>query len=82
MSDISESEAKALLVELEELERDERRLSAARRKLHERIDNGFPNEFTLRQERQVSDDRRALHLRIDALHARLLSSGLDLRRTA
>jgi len=82
MSDISESEAKALLVELEELERDERRLSASRRKLHERIDNGFPNEFTLRQERQVSDERRALHRQIDALRARLLSSGLDLRRTA
>jgi len=65
-----------LAVELEALERKEREVSAFRRKLHERIDNGFPTEFTLRQERQVSNERRELHRRIDELRAYLRPFGL------
>ena len=61
----------ALLAELGRLEREERELSAARARLHDRIDLGYPNELTLKRERQVSDERRALHRRIDALRAEL-----------
>jgi hypothetical protein len=60
-----------LLAELTQLERAERELSAARSRLHDRIDLGYPNELTIRRERQVSDERRALHRRIDALRAQL-----------
>lgn len=60
-----------LFAELGRLDRDERDLSALRRKLHERIDGGFRNDVTLARERQVSDERRVLHRRIDALRAQL-----------
>jgi hypothetical protein len=60
-----------LLVELRNLEREERELSKTRRKLHDRIDLGFPNELVLPRERQISDERRALHRRIDELRSRL-----------
>lgn len=56
----------ALRAELEQLEREEREVSAYRRKLHERIDR-FPSEAAVNEERQVSDRRRALHRRIDEL---------------
>ena len=46
-------------------------LSGLRRRLHEQIDNGFPNEFTIARERDVSIRRRELHARIDALRAAL-----------
>ncbi len=72
----------ALLVELEELERRERDLSDLRGKLHERIDKGFPNDFTLRHERQVSDERREVQREIDALRGRLQALGVDLQKTA
>ena len=58
-----------MAAELLELEREEQALSEFRRRLHEQIDNGFPNEFTIRREREVSDRRRELHARIDALRA-------------
>jgi hypothetical protein len=60
-----------LLAELHRLESDERELSAVRRKLHDRVDLGFPNELTLRREREISDERRALHRRIAVLHNQL-----------
>jgi hypothetical protein len=60
-----------LVAELERLERDERGLSALRRKLHDQIDLGFPNESTWERERHVSDKRLELHRRIDALRAQL-----------
>ena len=56
-----------LAVELAQLVREERQLSAVRRRLHEQIDNGFPNEVMVRREREVSNRRRALHGRIDTL---------------
>jgi hypothetical protein len=57
--------------ELNRLEQEEQALSQFRRRLHEQIDNGFPNEFTIRREREVSDRRRQLHARIDALRSAL-----------
>jgi hypothetical protein len=60
----------AMIVELEQLEQQERKVSAIRRQLHDRLDS-FPNEPTAARERQVSDARRALHKRIDALRAEL-----------
>jgi hypothetical protein len=57
----------ALAVELTQLVHEERQLSAFRRRLHDQIDNGFPNEVLVRREREVSDARRALHRRIDTL---------------
>ena len=61
----------AIAAELLALEREERRLSELRRRLHEQIDNGFPNELTIAREREVSDRRREVHARIDSLHAAL-----------
>ena len=60
-----------LLADLARLERDEKDLSDVRRRLHDRIDLGFPNEVTLGRERQVSEDRRQLHCRIDELRIQL-----------
>jgi hypothetical protein len=53
------------------LEREERHLSKLRHRLHERIDNGFPNEPVIAREREVSTKRRELHRRIDGLRATL-----------
>jgi len=60
----------ALAIELEQLERSEREISARRTRLHDRLAS-FPNEFTQRQEREVSAERRAIHSRIDELRAQL-----------
>jgi len=75
MAHVPNPQSDSLLAQLEVLEHRERELSVLRQKLHERIDRGFPNEFTLRQERQVSDERRALHREIDALRGRLRLPG-------
>ena len=61
----------SIVAELLELEREEQVLSGFRRRLHDQIDNGFPNEFTIARERDVSSRRRELHARIDALRAAL-----------
>jgi hypothetical protein len=63
-----------LAAELVHLRHEERQLSDLRRRLHEQIDNGFPNEVTIRREREVSDRRRMLHRRIDALAVRVSGS--------
>lgn len=63
-----------MVQELLTLEREEREVSALRRKLHERLDS-FPNEVTQRREREVSKHRRELHGRIDALRAELALMG-------
>lgn len=60
-----------LLAELMQLDREESELSAARARLHDRLDLGFPNELSRKRERQISDERRELHRRIDALRAQL-----------
>jgi hypothetical protein len=61
----------ALRAELEKLEAEEREISAIRRKMHERIDRGFPTDLLIQQERKLSGERRALHIRIDTLRAQL-----------
>src|SRR5215211_6646574 len=60
-----------LLAELGRLESEERRLSTARRKLHNVIDGGFVNDVTRRRERQISQERLELHRRIDILRGQL-----------
>jgi hypothetical protein len=60
----------AMIVELERLEQQERKVATIRRQLHDRLDQ-FPNEPTAVKERKISDARRALHKRIDALKAEL-----------
>ena len=60
----------AMIVELERLEQQERKVSTIRRQLHDRMDS-FPNEATAVKERKISDARRALHKRIDMLKAEL-----------
>jgi hypothetical protein len=60
-----------LLEELVGLIRQERELSAVRRRLHTQLDVGFPNDVTPARERQISDKRLRLHRRIDALREEL-----------
>lgn len=64
----------SMLVELEQLENEERNVSARRRRLHDRLD-AFPNEVTAAEERRVSQLRRELHRRIDKLRAELDLNG-------
>jgi hypothetical protein len=68
------TDVQAMITELSTLQRDEVHLSALRRRLHEQIDRGFPNDIVVAREKQVSADRRELHSRIDALRAVLQPS--------
>jgi uncharacterized protein YlxW (UPF0749 family) len=60
-----------LRAELAQLVADEERLSAERRRLHDKIDLGFGTDETRAREREVSDARQELHQRIDALRERI-----------
>jgi hypothetical protein len=60
----------AMIIELEQLEQQERKVSDMRRQLHDRLDS-FPNDTAAAKERKISDARRALHKRIDSLRAEL-----------
>jgi len=60
----------AMIVELEQLERQERHVSETRRRLHDRLD-AFPNEALRARERSISEQRRVLHRRIDELRAQI-----------
>jgi hypothetical protein len=71
-------ESDDLDVLLEQLEAEERELSAQRRKLHDRLAS-FPNEVTIEKERELSKRRSELHVRIDALRAER-SRGRDAQR--
>jgi hypothetical protein len=53
---------------IENLEMEEREVSAQRHRLHDRLAS-FPNEVTSRQEEELSKRRRELHAQIDALKA-------------
>ena len=64
----------AMIVELEQLELQERKVSDVRRRLHDRLDT-FPNDVAARRERAISEKRRALHRRIDAIRAELNLNG-------
>lgn len=59
-----------MLVELEQLEQQEKDVSALRRRLHDMIDS-YPNEMLAARERSVSRERRRLHRRIDVLRTEL-----------
>jgi hypothetical protein len=61
--------------ELATLEATEMRISAERRRLHDKIDYGFADEATHAREREVSAERRQLHQRIDALREILHDEG-------
>ncbi len=52
---------------LASLEAAETKISAERRRLHDKIDYGFADEATQIREREVSAERRQLHQRIDSL---------------
>jgi hypothetical protein len=65
---------RSLAAELIALERDEREISALRRRLHERLAS-FPNEVTEARERELSLHRRDLHARIDRLRDELAVLG-------
>jgi len=67
-------DVKAMIVELEQLEEQEREVSSLRRQLHHRLDS-FPNELTAERERLVSEQRRKLHARIDSIRAQLNLNG-------
>lgn len=64
-------DAATIRAELEVLEAEEKEISAIRRKMHERIDLGFPTELLIQQEQKLSKERRELHARIDVLRAQL-----------
>ena len=64
---VDEARLDALREELATLEAAEAKVSAERRRLHDRIDSGFGSDSTHAREREVSDERRELHRRIDAL---------------
>ena len=70
MHDLNEREVEVLL---EQLEAEERDISLARRRLHDRIAN-FPDSAAgadlESRERELSKERRDLHRRIDELRAR------------
>jgi hypothetical protein len=63
-------DVETMVAELQRLEREEREISAVRRKLHDRIDS-FPSDMLRQRERQVSEERRELHRKIDVLRAEL-----------
>ena len=60
-----------LRAELAELTAEEERLSAERKRLHDKIDFGFGTDDTRDREREVSKARQDLHDRIDALRQRI-----------
>ncbi|HEY0416897.1 MAG TPA: hypothetical protein VGC78_10955 [Gaiellaceae bacterium] len=64
----------AMIVELEQLERQERHVSDTRRRLHDRLD-AFPNDSLRTREREISEARLSLHRRIDELRAQLELDG-------
>jgi hypothetical protein len=68
---VDDMDRETIAAQLLVLEREERELSEFRRLLHDQIDNGFPNEFTVARERAVSARRRELHAQIDGLRAAL-----------
>ena len=64
-------DAATIRAELDALEAEEKEISAIRRKMHERIDLGFPTDLVIQQEQKLSKERRELHGRIDVLRAQL-----------
>jgi hypothetical protein len=59
-----------IIARLEELEAEERVVSAERRRLHDRL-NAFHNEAAAEREAELSRRRKELHLQIDSLRVRV-----------
>ena len=76
-SSVDEANFDDLRKELASLEAAETKISAERRRLHDKIDYGFADEATQAREREVSDERQKLHQRIDALRELLGDSEED-----
>ena len=74
---VDETNLDDLRKELTSLEAAETKISAERRRLHDKIDYGFADAATHAREREVSDERRQLHQRIDALRELLGGSERD-----
>jgi hypothetical protein len=68
---MAEPNLEDLRTELADLEAEEARLSATRKRLQDQIDFGFESGTTREREREVSDERLALHRRIESLRERL-----------
>lgn len=64
------AERAEITARLEELEADERHVSAERRRLHDRL-NAFHTEAAAQREAELSRRRKELHLEIDALRVRV-----------
>jgi uncharacterized small protein (DUF1192 family) len=60
-----------LRAELAQLLTEHERLSAERKRLHDKIDFGFGSDETRAREREVSDARQEVHNRINALQERI-----------
>jgi len=63
-------EFEEIVARLEELEEEERAVSAERRRLHDRL-NAFYNEAAAQRERELSARRKELHREIDALRVQV-----------
>ena len=70
MSAEGSPEFAAIVERLEELEEEERLVSAERRRLHDRL-NAFYNEAAAERERELSARRKELHHEIDALRVQV-----------
>jgi len=68
---MAEPNLEDLRSQLSDLEAEELRLSATRKRLQDQIDFGFESGTTREREREVSEARRALHRRIESLRERL-----------
>jgi hypothetical protein len=64
------AERAEIIARLEELEAEERAVSAERRRLHDRL-NAFHNEAAVEREGALSLRRKQLHLEIDALRVKV-----------
>lgn len=59
-----------IIARLDELEAEERAVSAERRRLHDRL-NAFHNEAAAEREAELSQRRKKLHREIDALRVKV-----------
>jgi len=64
------AERAEILARLDELEAEERLVSAERRRLHDRL-NAFYNEAAAQREAELSLRRKELHREIDALRVKV-----------
>jgi hypothetical protein len=68
--DAQEAERAEILARLDELEAEEREVSAERRRLHDRL-NAFYNEAAAQREAGLSRRRKELHIEIDSLRVKV-----------